>query len=421
MFQSGAQFVILVALVGLLLMREARQAPLSGIDETFADFLAINARRTEEVAPVTLVGVDESSLEGRPWPWSPVDFALFFQAAEIFKPAVLATDEVLAWDVKSLPPETARKLPQYQKILREHVLRAPSVLLAARLGFPEDPSTPPPIQETPVLRHGVGDLNSIPEFTAIEAQAHEDFRLSSVTGFTNLPRATRFTRTVPLVFRYHGQVVPSFVLQAILMWEKLTPDDVVVEPGVAVTLAGRVPIPVDRAGRMRVDFGVRKHRCGFDEMVLASDQIEHQRPPIVPRDWLTDNLVLLARTDSAAQTLNFAPTRKGSAGELFAAAIGTIQKRSFIKRIPEWFDFAVIIILALVARACRRWRKLMTLVLMLVAAAAYVMLAITLFGQSLVWLPAVLPAGLAIFIVLFRLATPGIESKWDLPPKEYRH
>ena len=63
-----------------------------------------------------------------------------------------------------------------------------------------------------MLRHAVGDLNSIPEFTAIEAQAHEDFRLSSVTGFTNLPRATRFTRMVPLVFRYHGQVVPSFVL-----------------------------------------------------------------------------------------------------------------------------------------------------------------------------------------------------------------
>src|SRR4029450_1385623 len=128
-------------------------------------------------------------------------------------------------------------------------------------------------------------------------------------------------------------VVPSFVLQAILMWEKLTPDDVVVEPGVAVTLAGRGPIPVDRAGRMRVDFGVRRHRCGLDEMVLASDQIENRRQPLVPRDWLADKFVLLARTDDAAKTLNFAPTRRGSPGELFAAAIGTIQNRSFIKRI----------------------------------------------------------------------------------------
>ena len=73
--------------------------------------------------------------------------------------------------------------------------------------------------------------------------------------------------------------------------------------------------------------------------------------------------------------------------------------------------------MALLARACRRWHKLTTLLLTLVATVAYVMVAITLFGQSLIWLPAVLPAGLAIFIVLFRLATPGIESKWDLPPK----
>jgi hypothetical protein len=147
---------------------------------------------------------------------------------------------------------------------------------------------------------------------------------------------------------------------------------------------------------MRVDFGVRRQRCGFDEMVLASDQIEHGRQPIIPRDSLTDNFVLLARTDHEAQTLNFAPTRKGSPGELFVAAIGTIQKRSFIKRFPEWFDFgsdhhhgagrAGLPTVAQVddAGADARGRGRVCMV------------AITLFGQSLFWLPAVLPAGLAI-------------------------
>ena len=80
MFQSGAQFMILAALVGLLLMRESRQTPIDGLDENFADFLAINSRRTEEAAPVTLVGIDESALKERPWPWTPLEFALFFQA-----------------------------------------------------------------------------------------------------------------------------------------------------------------------------------------------------------------------------------------------------------------------------------------------------------------------------------------------------
>jgi hypothetical protein len=40
-------------------------------------------------------------------------------------------------------------------------------------------------------------------------------------------------------------VVPSFVLQAILLWEKLTPDDVSVTAGRQVTLADRLDIPID--------------------------------------------------------------------------------------------------------------------------------------------------------------------------------
>lgn len=420
MFQSGAQFMILVALVGLVLMRESRQPPIDGLDEGFADFLAINARRSGEPAPVTLVGIDEGSLKERPWPWTPLEFAIFFQAAEVFKPAASATDEMLHWDPKQMTPDAARKLPQYQKILREHVLRSSKVLVGARLGYPEDATMPPPVQETPLIRNVTGDLSGIPEFTAIEAQADEDFRLSSATGFTNLPNSSRYTRSVPLVLRYHGQVVPGFVLQAILMWEKLTTDDVTVEPGVRITLADRVQIPIDREGRMRIDFGVRRRRCGFDDLVLSSDQFENGRNTIVPREWLGEKFLLLARTDDAAKNVAFAPGRNASPGELFAAAIGTIQNRSFIKRAPIWFDYGIVAIMVLVARACRRWRKFSTLMILLLGTVAYVMFAVTLFGYYLTWLPFVLPAGLALFVTAFRIATPGVESKWDLPPKEYR-
>ena len=421
MFQSGAQFMILVALVGLVLMRESRQPPINGFDESFADFLAINSRRSEEPAPVTLVGIDESSLRERPWPWTPLEFAIFFQAAEIFKPAASATSEVLHWDPKQLTPDAARKLPQYQKILREHVLQSSKVLVGAQLGYPEDPTAPLPIQETPLIRNVVGNLSGIPEFTAIEAQADEDFRLSSITGFCNLPKTLPYTRTIPLVLRYHGQVVPSFVLQAILIWEKLTTDDVTVEPGVRISLADRVQIPIDREGRMRIDFGVAKRRCGFDDLVLSSDQLENGRHTLVPRAWLSEKLLLLARTDTAAKNVAFAPSRTASAGELFAAAIGTIQNRSFIKRAPIWFDYGVVAIMVLVARACRRWRKFSTFTIMLLGTVAYVMIAVTIFGYTLIWLPIVLPAGTALFIALFRIATPGVESRWDVPPKAYRN
>ena len=213
--------------------------------------------------------------------------------------------------------------------------------------------------------------------------------------------------------------MPGFVLQAILLWEKLTTDDVAVVPGSHIALADRVKIPIDREGRMRIDFGVVRRRCGFEDLVLASDQFENGRATLVPAEWLSDKLLLLARTDDVARTVRVAPGRHNSPGELFAAAIGTIQKGSFIRRVPVWFDYGVVAIMVLVARACRRWWKFSTFLIMVLATVAYVMLAITFFGYYLIWVPIVLPAGLAIFITIFRLATPGIESKWDVPPKEY--
>lgn len=404
MFQSGAQFMFLVAVAGLFLLRESHRDPTRSIDESFADFLAIHARREAEPAPVTLVAIDESSLAEHPWPWKPLSFALFFQTAQTFQPEVVATDALLHWD--------ATADPQQKIILRENFLRASKVLISAQLGYPEDPSMPPVVREVPIIRHVSGNAGAIPEFTAIEAQADEEFRLSSVTGFTNLPRSDRFTRTVPLVLRYHGQIVPSFVLQAILLWEKLTPDDVKVVPGDAITLADRLRIPIDEAGRLRVDFGVRFGRCGFDDLVLASDQLENGRKPLVPADTLTGKFLLLTRTDPAARTVPFAPGRRGSEGELFAAAIGTIQSQSFIHRAPFWFELAFIAAMMLVARACRSWRKLSTVLALLVGAVAYGMIAITVFGYTLVWLPIVLPAGLTIFIALFRIFTPGREPAW---------
>ncbi len=115
MFRTGAHFTILVLVIGLVLLREARQEPMRQFDESFADFLARNSHRTEDPAPVTLIEVNANSLKDHPWPWTPLDFALFFQAANNFQPEVLATDEILRWDERETKIDTRTKLPQYKK------------------------------------------------------------------------------------------------------------------------------------------------------------------------------------------------------------------------------------------------------------------------------------------------------------------
>ena len=308
--------MILTLIVGLFLTRESRLPPLDAIEESFADFLAMNSRRTEQPAAVTLVGINESSLKNHPLPWTPLDYALFFQSAGNFRPEIVGIDAPLAWDEKAMRPDMQKNFTQYKTILREQLLRTPKVLLGAQLGFPEDPTAEQPADTVPVLRHVKGELSALPDFPVVEAQADEDYRLSSTLGFTNLPGASNWHRAVPLIYRYRGQVVPSLVLQAALMWEKLSLDDAQVELGVRIALGDRVEIPVDAAGRMRVDFGVPRGRCGFDDLVLAAAQAEAKSDTrnLAPETF-SGKLLVLSRVDEESRTLRLAAGRSGSAGE----------------------------------------------------------------------------------------------------------
>lgn len=409
--------MILTLLAGLFLMHESRLAPVDAVEESFADFLAMNSRRTEQTAAVTLVGIDESSLATHPLPWTALDYALFFQSANHFDPEIMAADAVLDWDDRNLPPDRRSKYEQYGKILREHLLRSPKVLLGARLGFPEDPDRPPAKEPVPVLRHVEGGLSAVPDFTAVEERAAEDYRLSSVTGFTNLPGESNWHRSVPMILRYRGQIVPSFVLQAVVMWEKLTLDDVRVEIGSKISLGGLVEIPIDAAGRMRVDFGVPRGRCGFDDLVLATAQAEAKTETHVPPGMFAGKLLLLSRVDAESQTLRLAAGRKGSPGELFAAAIGTVQSRTFIRRAPAWVEWIVLAAAMLACLWLPRWGKGRVAIACALALLFYVLAGLWIFGSWLVWLPIVLPAGLALFVGAYRLATPGTEGELPKPVK----
>lgn len=410
--------MILTLIVGLFLTRESRLPPLDAIEEGFADFLAMNSRRTEQPAAVTLVGINESSLKNHPLPWTPLDYALFFQSAGNFRPEIVGIDAPLAWDEKAMRPDMQRNFTQYKTILREQLLRTPKVLLGAQLGFPEDPTAEQPADTVPVLRHVKGELSALPDFPVVEAQADEDYRLSSTLGFTNLPGASNWHRAVPLIYRYRGQVVPSLVLQAALMWEKLSLDDAQVELGVRIALGDRVEIPVDAAGRMRVDFGVPRGRCGFDDLVLAAAQAEAKSDTrnLAPETF-SGKLLVLSRVDEESRTLRLAAGRSGSAGELFTAAIATIQSRTFIRRAPQWADAVVIGVAMLASLWLPCWRRGRVVFFAAVAVIGYVLAALWVFGSELMWLPITLPVGLAAFLALYRLATPGTEGELQKPVK----
>lgn len=402
MFKTGAQMMLLVLLAGLVLMRESRQDPLAAWDDRWADFLATTSRQAQPEAPVTLVGINDGSLQEHPWPWSPLDFSLFFQAVIPHSPAVLAVDEVLDWSRFGLPEKQVQKLPQYEKILLDQIHRAPRMLLGAQLGFPEDPQVAPPWQEVPLIRQVKGDPRDVPEFPIVEKQPSEEYRLAATIGFTNLPRTAERYNSVPLLFRQNGQLIPAFPLQAVMMWARLTPDEVSIELGAHIDLGARLRIPIDSRGRMRVDFATPRGALSFDDLLFATEQSTAGTKPVANLDKLRNRVVLLARIDSKAQKIPLAAQRDGSPGELFAAAIATMQNRSFIRRAPAWAEWLVAVVFAIVSYFVPRRSRGSAFFLGVVLLAAYALVAMAVFNRWLVWLPGVMPAGAVLCFALFR-------------------
>lgn len=402
-------------LLGLFLMRESRRNPAARFDEAFADWVAANTARTVPQARLTLVETNSESTQGapnavHPWPWPPLEFALFIQAALQFNPDVIAIEPVLDWSGAQRGGKPLEKLRQHQKILHNTILRAPKIVLGAQLGFPDDPDIAPPLQPAPMLRNVKGDVSAIPQFTLIEQQAGEDLRLSAAVGFTNVLSRGEVAREAPLLFNYRGQIVPSLALQALIQWFKLTPDDVVVEPGAHIVLGRAATVPIDSAGRMNVDFNSPFARLGHDDLLLAAEQKQYKETAALSAGAMKGGIVLLARTDKASRTLLFPTNRNGSSGELCAAAIATVQNRAFIRRAPVAFDLFVIALMLLPGWFYARWSKQMFLILSFAALIGYLFVCMSAYALALVRLPIVLPTGLLFLANFFSLLSPRTES-----------
>src|SRR5690242_109444 len=93
--------MLAIVLASLLFLREPR---LQRYDEGFLRWLLRNSRPVGGVVPLTIVDISlepSSDKKAPAGPTSPVEFALFLQAALEFKPTVIAFEPILHWDEKS--------------------------------------------------------------------------------------------------------------------------------------------------------------------------------------------------------------------------------------------------------------------------------------------------------------------------------
>ncbi len=384
--------MLVVFLLGIIIIREPRFAAL---EENFLRWLLHNSRGGARSVPLTVVevgrdrlleqkdddkGAVEAFMRGGGTVVSPLEYALFLQSVLDFQPTVIAFENILRWRERDKMQE---------QVFLDQAMRVPKLLLAAELTTAPDPDAPGgDVVGFTQVRGKRGDLM---EYTGISRQAGEDLRLISTAGFTNLPDEIADELHVPLLFRYRGEILPSFPLQAVLMWLRVTPAEVKVELGSHIELPDGKRIPIRRDGTMTVNpnaaLGAR--RMSLNELLLAARER-------TPAGTTASNLEAMREHIVLART----PRNPLAPPDIFAPAIATIQAGAFVSRVGRTFDFIVIILTTVALAFLHRFSRLDLFLGGFAVTAAYCLVALGIFSRWNLWLPGLLPLG-AIWLLVF--------------------
>jgi hypothetical protein len=316
----------------------------------------------------------------------PLEFALFLQSVLQFKPTVVAFENVLKWR------ETEKGNEQ---IFIDLAMRVPLLLLAAELTTNPDPDAPGP--EIQGFTQVTGKRGDLVEFSGIGRQPNEEIRLLGTAGFVNLPDEIADNIHVPLLFRYRGEVIPSFAFEAILLWLRVTPAEVTIDLDSHISLPQGRRIPIRSDGTLLISRNAAKkaHRLALSDLLVAAQQRDAGQKKNAELDAMRDQIVL-ART----------PANPLSPPDVFAATIATIQTDSYVRRVSKIFDCVILLLAAAVVVKLRDLSRVDLVLGAIAFTAAYCLVALAIVSRWLIWLPGCLPLGAVWLLVLISIVIP---------------
>jgi hypothetical protein len=387
--------MLVVLLLGLLFVREPR---LEQSEQFFLRWLLKNSTPHGRMAPLTVVEIghdevlDRDPLKALSSPHadgsgvSPLEFALFLQSVLVFQPPVVAFENILKWRERDKDQE---------QVLIDQAMKVSRLLLATELTTTADPDAPN--QEIQGFTQVTGKRGELVEFSGIGRQPSEELGLIATAGFINLPDEVTDGIHVPLLFSYRGEVIPSFALQAILLWLRVTPAEVKIDLGSQISLPHQRQIPIRADGTLLIspNAGKKARRITLNELALATQQ--HDAGQRAGREFeAIHDQIVLART----------PANPLSPPDVFAATLATIQTNAYVHRVSWIFD-CVFLLLATVVIGKLRHVSRVDLVLGAIAfTAAYCMIALGIVSRWLIWLPGCLPIGAVWVLVLISIVIP---------------
>ena len=383
--------MLVVLLLGILFLREPR---LERSEEFFLRWLLKNSDPHGPPAPLTVVEIghdalldrEQSSTNSETSAVLPLEYALFLQAVLPFQPTVVAFENILKW----------RETEQgNEQVFSDLAIRVPRLLLAAELTTTPDPDAPGP--EIQGFSQVKGKRGELVEFSGIGRQPSEELRLIATAGFINLPDEIADAIHVPLLFRYRGEVIPSFAFEAILLWLRVTPGEVSIDLNSHISLPQGRKIPIRPDGTLLISptAGKKAHRIALSDLLLAVQQRDAGQKKNAELEAMRDQIVL-ART----------PANPLSPPDVFAAAIATIQTNAYVRRVSRIFDCVVLLLAAAVVVKLRDLSRVDLVLCAIAFTAAYCLIALAIISRWLIWLPGCLPLGAVWLLVLISIVIP---------------
>lgn len=407
MRRRSAWLVPVLIVLGALILR----APLlQRVDDTFLTWFMRQSQPLLAPVPVTLVEISPAEFEKIPKPApgteqppgatkgqpfrsaiSPLDYALFLQAVMEFQPSVVALEPIVIW--RDGDKDQAQ-------IFIDQAMRVPKLLVGIELGDkgPHDLSP----DEVPSFPRMSGERGKLTKFAGVSRQPEDDIRLISTPGFTNLGQGRNDWLRVPMLFDYRGAIVPSFPLQAIMLWLRVTPAEVKIDLGAQIDLPNGWKIPIRRDGTITINPVAERsvRRLSLNQLLLAAQEHETQRPPTVDLESLKGQIVLLRISDGPEET-----------PDVFAAAIATIQNNAYVRPAPWIFGWLIIFLAALLGWFSGQISKTNLVLWAIAGSAGYCLLALSVLSKGGIWLPTFLPLCLLWFLVVVRLFVSAVATK----------
>jgi hypothetical protein len=371
---------------GTLLLREQQRGTLEPLDRAHREFLKANpdparAHRTATEPTVVFARMDDIDQPNKVfagWPLTAADWQIILQNLPGYAPATIAL-------AAPLPPRPAAPA------LEEAAKNLPGLLVGAQassMAGDGGKEIPPAL---PVLTVR-GSTDAIPALASLNLPA-----VPGIPGVERIEFAPKDRRLsvdgdscrVPMLARMGEKVVPSLALRALMEWAHVTPANLQVQMGVAISSGTKLRIPIDEGGFFRyfLSLAPQVPAVNADEFVLSKPAPGTAPAPGMPvaegAEKARGSLLWVGYDDKASRNLKLPNGSPVSPSELTARALAAIQTGAFMRPLnfqQQWVAPAVALVFCL---WLAHWRKSWALL----AAAGLAGASLYLYRERQEWMP----------------------------------